>query len=336
MMATIDYRSEPLKLRGCSHLVIGLVNNMPDGALRATERQFCGLLGAASRNLATYLRWFSLPGIPRGPQALAYVRRCYEPINDLWSGPLDGLIVTGTEPRTPSLPDEPYWPALKQLIDEANRRAIPTIWSCLAAHAAVNHLDAIRRRPLRKKLSGVFECRKIGDHEILADAPSRWWVPHSRQNELPEEELIAKGYRIMSRSPEVGADVFVREGRSLFVFLQGHLEYEPDTLFREYRRDVRRFLAGERDNYPAMPSGYFDAHSTASLLAFRERATKLRNTEAFVQFPESPGNLTAKWQDLAVRLYSNWLSHTAQFHSRPQPLNSSLNCVIAASIERAD
>lgn len=306
-MLTADYRLRPVGSGGRRHLVIGLVNNMPDGALHSTERQFRGLLRAASQNVLTSLRYFSLPGVPRGPQAQAYISQCYEDINQLWPGQLDALIVTGTEPRAAVLQDEPYWGALKDLVDQVNDHAIPTIWSCLAAHAAVLHMDGIHRRPLPDKLCGVFDCGRVVDHKLVANRPSRWCVPHSRQNELPEEQLISKGYLVLSRSQEVGADMFVREDRALFTFLQGHLEYDPEALFREYRRDVRRFLAGERSSYPAMPRGYFDAQTAAALVAFQEQAMKQRSTEAFLQFPENSGNLAWAWRDLAVRLYANWL-----------------------------
>ena len=38
-----------LNLRDNAPVVIGLVNNMPDAALQATERQFCDLLAEASQ-----------------------------------------------------------------------------------------------------------------------------------------------------------------------------------------------------------------------------------------------------------------------------------------------
>jgi homoserine O-succinyltransferase len=315
-MLSVDRLSKPFGSGG-RRLVIGLVNNMPDGALHTTERQFRSLLGAASQNVSVYVRYFSLPGLPRGLQGQEYVSQSYEDVNQLWSGPLDGLIVTGTEPRAALLQDEPYWPTLSDLVDKVNSHAIPTIWSCLAAHAAVLHMDGILRRPLREKLSGVFECQRVLDHEIVADAPPRWRVPHSRQNELPEGELTSKGYLIVSRSPEVGADMFVREDRALSIFLQGHLEYDPEALLYEYRRDVRRFLAHERDNYPAMPTGYFDADTAVALAAFQEQAMKDRRADVLLQFPQNSGKLTWHWRDQAVRLYANWLSYILQFCSRP-------------------
>ena len=65
--------------------------------------------------------------------------------------------------------------------------------------------------------------------------------------------------------------MFTREQSfcSLFLFLQGHPEYEAGTLLREYRRDIARFLRGEREHYPAVPQGYFDARAnTASRTPF--------------------------------------------------------------------
>jgi homoserine O-succinyltransferase len=292
-------------------IVIGLVNNMPDAALRATERQFDDLLAAASINRTLYLRYFALPEVPRGEGAQAHVNRNYESSAELWESRLDGLIVTGTEPRAAKLEDEPYWPALTKLIDWAEDHTISTVWSCLAAHAAVLHLDAIERRPLPRKLSGVFECVRSADHGIIIDVPGRWSMPHSRYNGVPEELLVQHNYQILARSAETGADLFIKEMNSLLVFFQGHPEYEPDTLLREYRRDTGRFLVGERYDYPEMPSGYFDLDAVAALTTFRELALTDRNPDLVARFPTASveGKLSCGWRQPAVRIYSNWLEY---------------------------
>ena len=229
------------------------------------------------------LRFFSLPELPRSEAGRSHISQHYEDISELWTSHLDGLIVTGTEPRAPALADEPYWPTLTKLVDWADDHAISTIWSCLAAHAAVLHLDGIRRRAFREKLSGVFDCTKAADHAIVDGAPSRWRVPHSRYNELPEDALASSGYRILSRLPGTGADMFVKQRKTLFLFVQGHLEYDPGALLREYRRDVRRFLAGERDSYPEMPCGYFDEDAAAALAAFRRQALGNRSVDLLLR-----------------------------------------------------
>ena len=299
-------------------IVVGLVNNMPDAALRTTERQFRELLSAASHGLTVCLRLFSLPGLPRAEAGRSYVTQHHEDMSELWASHIDGLIVTGTEPRAPALPDEPYWPTLTKLVDWAEDHTISTVWSCLAAHAAVLYMDGIGRRALPAKLSGVFDCMRAADHTIVAGAPSRWRLPHSRYNELPVEALVSKGYRILSTSREAGADMFVKQRKSLFVFLQGHPEYDPGALLREYRRDIGRFLAGERDSYPEMPDGYLDEDTAAAFTAFRQIALRHRDIDLLSSFPAARAEekLVHVWHEPAMRIYANWLSYMAEQRSQ--------------------
>jgi homoserine O-succinyltransferase len=86
-------------------------------------------------------------------------------------------------------------------------------------------------------------------------------MPHSRWNEISESELTACGYRVLMRSEDAGAGMFVKQRKSLFVCFQGHPEYEARTLLLEYARDVRRYLRRESDTYPGMPRGYFGAEA---------------------------------------------------------------------------
>jgi homoserine O-succinyltransferase len=305
-------------------IVIGLVNNMPDAALRTTQRQFYELLSAASDDLTVCLRLFSLPELPREEVGRLLISQSYEDISRLWTSRLDGLIVTGTEPRVAALVDEPYWPTLAKLIDWAEDHTHSTIWSCLAAHAAVLHLDGIPRLPLREKLSGTFDCSKVDDHTIMFRAPSHWRVPHSRYNDLPEDALVSNGYSILSRSLEAGVDIFVKHRGSLFIFLQGHPEYDPGALLREYRRDSARFLAGERDSYPEMPRSYLDDETTAVLAAYRQQALSNPGCDLVSSFPAvAKEKLSYDWRGLATQLYTNWFSYLVEQNSKtPSPLPS--------------
>jgi homoserine O-succinyltransferase len=308
--------SRGLNLRDSAPLVIGLVNNMPDAALQATERQFCDLLAEASEDLLILVRFFSIPDLPRSEAGRAYVNRRYEDISELLTGRLDGVIVTGAEPRAAKLSDEPYWSAMTKVIDWAQDHTTSAVWSCLAAHAAVLHLDGIQRRLFPEKLSGVFECAKSADHEIVSGNPTPWRVPHSRYNDLPIDELVAKNYRIVSTSREAGADMFIKNGKSLSIYLQGHPEYDPAALFREYRRDIRAFIARETDCYPKMPRGYFDDEATAAFEEFRTRAIHDRKTHVPLNFPDAEARVAHDWHDPAVRLYTNWLSYLVE-HRHP-------------------
>jgi homoserine O-succinyltransferase len=289
---------------------IALVNNMPDAALDATERQFGTLLGAAAGGLDVRLTVYSLPEVRRS--AFGLRRTCrYAQIDELWGRRYDGLIVTGTEPQAEDLKDEPYWGSLTRLLDWAETSTYSTILSCLAAHAGILYLDGIARRRLEGKRFGVFECTRVSDHPLVASAQDRLRMPHSRWNEVSEEALQACGYRVLMRSPEAGVDMFVKQRNSLFVFFQGHPEYDAVVLLLEYRRDVGRYLRGERDTYPSMPLGYFDEEIEHELAALRERALRDRREALLAEFPTeaAASRVTNNWRASAERVYRNWLGY---------------------------
>jgi homoserine O-succinyltransferase len=292
---------------------LALINNMPDAALEDTELQFFQLLEAAAADLPVFLRLYSLPQLERSDRARQHLASFYSDIEDLWNGRLDGIIVTGTEPRRPNLQDEPYWPALVNLFGWAQDNTVSTVLSCLAAHAGVLYSDGIERHPLSRKQCGVFPFKPACGHALTAGMPDVIHIPHSRWNELPEDALLSCGYRLLTQSTEAGVDLFVKKkGRSLFVHFQGHPEYEPQTLFKEYRRDVRRFLKGERETYPSMPHEYFDSATTQLLTDFREKAMVDRCEEVLPTFPEvASETIQNKWRPSAICVYHNWLRYVA-------------------------
>src|SRR5579871_5043188 len=234
-------------LRGRNCITVGLVNNMPDAALTSTERQFVGLMRAASSRVVVRLLLFAIPEVPRGQEAQQEIGERYRNISELWDSHVDGLIVTGTEPKAGNLQDEPYWNTLSQVVDWAYDNTTAAIWSCLGAHAAVLRASGIERQPAAGKLHGVFDCEAAFKHPMTVDVTPGFRVPHSRYNGLPERALTESGYRVLTRSPVAGVDMFAKQEKSFHLFLQGHPEYEASTLLREYRRDVSRYLDRERE-----------------------------------------------------------------------------------------
>jgi homoserine O-succinyltransferase len=290
---------------------IGLINNMPDAALEATERQFLTLLDSASGGILVRLSLYALPDVPRNGAGRRHVSRFYSGVEDLWNGRLDGLIVTGRAPRTPNLMDEPYWGSLTSVLKWANHNTHSTIWSCLAAHAAVLHLDGIARRTGHEKRCGILECTQLSDHQLMAGMPSSLKMPHSRWNDIPENELTACGYNVLMRAQDAGVDTFVKRRNSLFVFFQGHPEYESDTLLLEYRRDVGRYLRGETDAYPSLPRTYFNNATADALTALRERAMS-GSREALlagVAAAVAESHIPNTWHSTARSIYGNWLKY---------------------------
>ncbi len=294
---------------------IGLVNNMPDSALEATERQFRTLLSDAADGIAVNLSFFAFPEVQRSESARRRIASSYSFVPELWDSRLDGLIVTGAEPIAANLADEPYWPSLAQLIEWAEYQTYSSVWSCLAAHAAVLQIDGIARRRLADKLFGVFECVNLSDHLLTAGIPAQFRLPHSRWNDLPADALSACGYRILTQLKDGRADTFVKQRKTLFVFFQGHPEYEAASLSLEYRRDIRRFLYKERDVYPAMPHGYFDEESVALSAALRERVLAGRSQPPSVDFLPAL-RAACTWRAEAVRFYRNWLHYLSEQKSK--------------------
>jgi homoserine O-succinyltransferase/O-acetyltransferase len=308
--ASATARPSAAPAAGGSSIVIGLVNNMPDAALHSTEVQFSGLLHEASGPLPVRLRFTSLPELPRSPEALEHIRSSYWPLEELLAARPDALIVTGTEPRAPVLTEEPYWQRFVELLAFAREHTVASIWSCLAAHGAVLRMDGIERQRLAEKRCGVYEHAILSGHSLLEGVSAPLPMPHSRWNELPPEDLRAAGYTLLSWSEETGADAFVREERSVLLFFQGHPEYEGTTLFKEYRRDVGRYLNGQQAHYPSLPRGYLSAEATALLAGFRERALASRSAALLESFPFGAvaASLENRWRSSALSIYGNWLS----------------------------
>ncbi len=299
-------------------LTIGLLNNMPDSALCATERQFDDLLAEAAGGARVQLRLFALPHVRRGPDATALMAGRYERAATLAQAGLDGLIVTGLEPQAADLRDEAYWPDLARVIDWTEVTGLPTVWSCLAAHAAVLRLSNVHRRPLTAKLSGVFASEAVSDDPLVAGAPRPFLTPHSRLNGLVETDLGLRGYKVLTRS-RAGVDAFVRREGGVALFLQGHPEYDADTLAREYLRDVARFLKGQRPQHPRPPTGYFDAETESALSALAGISRAAPNLERLPRYAAAVRAAPRQtWRASAVSLYRNWLAEIAEQAAAPR------------------
>lgn len=297
--------------RSKTELSIGLINNMSDSALGATERQFVSLLNAASHGFSVHLSLYTLPEIPRGASAACHIRNCYSNLETLLDTQIDGLIVTGREPLAKQLTEEVYWRSFTKVVDWAHENTLSTVWSCLAAHGAVLHLDGIGRVRSNIKHCGVFHCERLSNHPLIAGTPARFELPHSRWNGIQEDRLTACGYRVLTRTAHGDVDTFIKRDASMFVFFQGHPEYESNTLMLEYRRDIVRYLRGEASSYPAMPRSYFDSETAIALAALQEQASFGLGEKTLADVSAILKNLMMEntWQATSASIYRNWLEY---------------------------
>jgi homoserine O-succinyltransferase len=296
-------------------LHVGLVNNMGDAAMAATERQFLTLLEAAAGDMRVHVTLYAFPEVERSPSGQRRVRSFYSGVEQLWEQPPDqypdGLIVTGREPLTSDLREEAYWPSLQRILAWTREHERSAVWSCLAAHAAVLALDGIERVRGPHKRLGIFTCEQAAAHTLLAGAPATLRIPHSRWNGVAADQLAANGYQVLTCTSDGDVDAFVKLDAALFVFFQGHPEYESETLMGEYRRDVKRYLKGEKETYPSLPLDYFDAETERALREIESRARTVAREQLLgeVSTALAGARIQNTWRGAAALIYRNWLEH---------------------------
>jgi homoserine O-succinyltransferase len=160
----------------------------------------------------------------------------------------------------------------------------------------------------------------------MQDVPRTFRIPHARWNEVQEEDLSDCGYSVLTWSADAGVDCFVKQQKnSLFVHFQGHPEYETQSLLGEYRRDMGRFLRGENEVCPTIPTGYLNEGAEEMMIAFRQKALADRNPELFAEFPVDrlTKDLRNVWHLPAQRIYRNWLLYmVSQRAGRSKPLGA--------------
>ena len=66
-----------------------------------------------------------MPGVPRSGFTAGHISARYSNIEELWDGHLDGLIVTGREPKAANLADEPYWDSFTRMFHGPGIIAMP-------------------------------------------------------------------------------------------------------------------------------------------------------------------------------------------------------------------
>jgi homoserine O-succinyltransferase len=310
--AAADPPSPSSAAEGGARWTCAFVNNMPDGAFESTERQFVGLLEEGSGSALIDVRRFAMDGVPRGERAATRIAEQYWPMESIRLDPPDLLIVTGSNPLEERISDEPYWDELADLLVWGGQHVGSMLLSCLSAHAALEVFDGIERVHLPAKCTGVFAQEVDGSHPLGAGLERSIVLPHSRTNTVPQEALESAGYHIAIQSEAVGWSVATRDVAGCQVVLvQGHPEYEPSSLLREYQRDVRRYAGHERDELPRLPLHCVAPEDWAQLEALHEAVTGDRRDPALVEafpFAEVGARSTWPWSETARRLYANWLA----------------------------
>lgn len=191
----------------------------------------------------------------------------------------DGMIITGAPVETYDYEEVTYWDEIRTIMTWARTHVTSTMYICWAAQAGLYCHYGIPKYPLEKKMFGIFRQYTLQPQmPIFRGFDDVFFMPHSRHTEIRREDIDkCPDLSVIAESPESGVSiVMARGGREFYV--TGHLEYAPDTLDREYRRDL-----GVRDDV-GVPVNYYRENN-----------------------PELEPVVT--WRAHANLLYSNWINY---------------------------
>ena len=294
---------------GRSHLSVGLLNLMPDAAIRATDRQFIRLVAAAADELELWVYPFTVAAFARGDSARRHVSAFYSRFDDIRETGLDALIVTGANPAQHELEREAFWMELGEVLDWAQKETKSILCSCLATHAVLQkYRDTIRTR-LPEKRWGVYQHEILEDHPLLDGLSEPVEAPHSHWYDVTRKEMEAIGLTVLIESEEAGVHMAVDE-EDFYVFFQGHPEYDLVSLLKEYQRELGRYWRGDRDDYPPFPQHYFDEVAIAKLDEYRpnlERARSSGKQPPTLAEAELVPTTPHVWNEQGKVIYRNWL-----------------------------
>ncbi len=162
----------------------------------------------------------------------------YRDFEEMKNEKYDGMIITGAPVETLEFEDVFYWDEMQRIFAWARTHVTSTLYICWAAQAGLYYHYGIPKYPLPKKMFGIFRQRPLLPQlPIFRGFDDVFNMPHSRHTEIHREDIFAHSeLTLIADSDECGASIVMARGGREF-FITGHLEYAPNTLDKEYRRD---------------------------------------------------------------------------------------------------
>ena len=203
----------------------------------------------------------------------------------------DGMIITGAPVETLDFEDVTYWDEMQDIFQWARTHVWSTMYICWAAQAGLYFHYGVPKYPLEKKMFGIFPQQMLEPQlPIFRGFDDLFMMPHSRHTELHRDDILARPeLTLLAESKQSGVSmVMARGGREFFI--TGHLEYAPDTLDKEYRRDK-----DVRDDVE-LPLNYYrnDDPSQEPLVTWRAHANLLySNWINYYVYQETPYDINA-------------------------------------------
>ena len=213
----------------------------------------------------------------------------YKSFEELSSQKFDGMIITGAPIENMDYEAVEYWEEIQAIFNWSRTHVTSTMFLCWGAMAGLYHFYGIPKYPLPKKMFGIFQQQTLNPAlPIFRGFDDTFFMPQSRHTEVRKEDILAhKELEIIAESPESGVSIVMARGGREF-FITGHLEYAPDTLDREYKRDK-----GKRDDVD-VPVNYYMNNNPAKLpiVTWRAHANLFySNWINYYVYQETPYNI---------------------------------------------
>ena len=191
---------------------------------------------------------------------IEHMMQFYKDFEVMRNEKFDGLIITGAPVEQMEFEEVGYWNEIKDVFAWARTHVTSTLYICLAAQAGLYFHYGVPKYPLAKKMFGIFSQRTLQSQlPIFRGFDDSFMMPHSRHTEIKSNDIIGRSdLQLIADSEESGVSIVMGRGGREF-FITGHLEYAPNTLDNEYKRDAGIRTDVElprnyyRDNNPANP-----------------------------------------------------------------------------------
>lgn len=266
-------------------LRIVLLNLMPDKI--RTETQIARLLGATPLQIEmTLLR---IAHHRSKNTSHDHLVSFYKTLGQISRKKYDGLIITGAPIEHLSFEEVDYWDSLLKVFKWSETNIHSSFYICWAAMAALYYYHRVPKHELSHKAFGVFRHRNLNPSSpYLSGFSDDFSIPVSRWTEIRKDDLRGKdNLELLMESDETGP-CLLSEHRCNRLYILNHIEYDSETLQREYERDI------EKDPNTLRPQNYFPDDDTS----------------------RSPLN---RWKSHAHLLFGNWINQIYQ--TTPYKLN---------------
>ena len=228
-------------------LRVAIVNLMP--TKEVTETQLIRML--ANTPLQVDLHLLTMDSHESKHVDARHMEMFYKTYDEIKNQRFDGMIITGAPVEFLPFEDVDYWNELSFIMEYTKRNVFSTMHICWGAQAGLYYHYGIDKHELPEKIFGVFIHKILNKSSLVRGFDEEFYAPHSRHTTVncDDVEKISE-LEILAKSEEAGLHI-VSTKNMRRIFVQGHSEYERDTLRLEYERDIKKGL----DILP--PKNYF-------------------------------------------------------------------------------